>query len=236
MTFARVRQTLGTRYTRWTHDPLRHIDSGLEVACTAGSAVCMSRCRRSAALLAWLLRRVLPWEAWQVRAGPIRTCTRETARHVIRGAATTLASRACRFRQGGCDRDRRLPAHRRRGRSCCSLSVRRLVSCPPARGGPWWLRWGGGRHRPASAGLVLERAVAGCGLVDPGGASGGHVEVGLDHGDRRGAFVAGDVHVPEARIEEAGAGRVPVRRARRVVAVVDGEGSPDDDDEGRAGV
>src|SRR5579872_5598972 len=95
---------------------------------------------------------------------------------------------------------------------------------------------GGGRHRPASAGLVLEWAVAGGGLVDPGEASGGDVEVGLDYGDRRRALVAGDVHVPETRVEEAGAGPVPVRRARRVVAVVDRERSPDDDDEGRAGV
>ena len=98
------------------------------------------------------------------------------------------------------------------------------------------LGWGGGRHRSASADLLLERAVAGCGRVDPGGASGWHVEVGLDHGYRRRALVAGDVHVPEARVEEAGAGTVSVRCARRVVAVVKRERSLGDDDEGRAGV
>jgi hypothetical protein len=84
--------------------------------------------------------------------------------------------------------------------------------------------------------VSLERAVAGRGRVDPWRASGGDVEVGLDHGHRRGAFVAGDVHVPEAWVEEAGAGPVDVRRARRVVAVVDGERPPGDDDERRAGV
>src|SRR5690348_289439 len=90
--------------------------------------------------------------------------------------------------------------------------------------------------RPASAGCPLERAVAGRGRVDPGRASGRDVEVGLDHGYRGRALVAGDVHVPEARVEEAGAGPVDVRRARRVVAVVDGERALGDDDEGRAGV
>jgi len=53
---------------------------------------------------------------------------------------------------------------------------------------------------------------------------GGDVEVGLDHGYRGRALVAGDVHVPEARIEETGAGPVYVRRARRVVAVVGPDG------------
>ena len=67
-------------------------------------------------------------------------------------------------------------------------------------------------------------------------ASGRDTEVGLDHGDRRGALVAGDVHVPQARIEEAGARPVSVRRARRVVAVVDRGRSLGDHDEGRAGV
>src|SRR5690348_18444064 len=84
--------------------------------------------------------------------------------------------------------------------------------------------------------VPLERAVAGRGRVGPGRASGGDVEVGLDHGYRGRALVAGDVHVPEARVEEAGAGPVDVRRARRVVAVVDGERALGDDDEGRAGV
>src|SRR5215470_15510064 len=59
-------------------------------------------------------------------------------------------------------------------------------------------RWGGGRPPPASAGLALERAVAGCGLVDPGRASRWHVEVGLNNRDRRAALVTGDVHMPKA--------------------------------------
>jgi len=88
----------------------------------------------------------------------------------------------------------------------------------------------------ASADRLLERAVTGRGRVDPLRASGRDTEVGLDHGDRRDALVAGDVHVPQARIEEAGAGPVSVRRACRVVAVVDRERSLGDHDEGRAGV
>jgi len=44
------------------------------------------------------------------------------------------------------------------------------------------------------------------------------------------------VHVPQARIEEPGAGPVGVRGARRVVAVVDRQRARGDHDERRPGV
>ena len=75
--------------------------------------------------------------------------------------------------------------------------------CLPVCDRPWAPRSGGGRPGEASAGRLLEGAVTGRGRVDPLRASGRDTEVGLDHGDRRGALVAGDVHVPQARIEEA---------------------------------
>src|SRR5262249_49253453 len=67
------------------------------------------------------------------------------------------------------------------------------------------------RRRPVSPGVsrwCSGTGSAGRGRVDPLRACGWHVEVGLDDGDRRGALVAGDVHVPQARVEEAGAGPV----------------------------
>jgi hypothetical protein len=110
----------------------------------------VKRVLRSAAPLARLLRRALPWEARPAQAG-LRPHVHAGSKLLTRHAsAATLASRARRLRQGGCDRDRRLPAHRRHGRRCCSLSVRRSVcmsACPGRT-----MSAGVGR-RPTSAGL-----------------------------------------------------------------------------------